>query len=77
MAHEGVAVDEQAASRQAASRMIAAMDKLPADDRAVLALFAIEGLAHKQIAEILALPEGTVWYRLHRARRALRELAQV
>ncbi len=76
VAHTGAPLDEQAAARQTASRMIAAMDKLSADDRAVIALFAIEGLAHKEIAEILALPEGTVWYRLHRARKALKDLAE-
>lgn len=55
--------------------MIAAMERLCADDRAVIALFAIDGLAHKEISAILALPEGTVWYRLHRARKALKALA--
>jgi len=75
VAHDGAAVDEQAASRQQAARMIAAMERLCADDRAVIALFAIDGLAHKEISAILALPEGTVWYRLHRARKALKALA--
>jgi len=75
LARSGAPTDEHAAARQAAARMIAALETLSADDRAVIVLFAVEGLAHKEIAEILALPEGTVWYRLHRARQALRALA--
>ena len=37
----------------------------------VLSLFAVEGLRHREIAEILGVPEGTVWSRLHQARRLL------
>jgi RNA polymerase sigma-70 factor, ECF subfamily len=51
-----------------------ALARLPADHRAVLALFAVEGLSHREIAEILNVPEGTVWSRLHHARRRLIEL---
>lgn len=57
-----------------ARRLRAAMAELPAEQRTVLALFGIEGLTHGEIAEILGVPEGTVWSRLHRARRRLAEL---
>jgi RNA polymerase sigma-70 factor (ECF subfamily) len=30
-----------------------------------------DGLGHGEIAEILGIPEGTVWSRLHQARKAL------
>jgi RNA polymerase sigma-70 factor (ECF subfamily) len=48
-----------------------ALATLPLEHRAVLALFAVQGLTHREIAEILGVPEGTVWSRLHAARRRL------
>lgn len=42
-----------------------------AEQRMVLSLFAVEGLRHGGIAEVLGIPEGTVWSRLHAARKAL------
>jgi RNA polymerase sigma-70 factor (ECF subfamily) len=50
------------------SRVLRAVGRLPAEQRAVLSLFALEGLRHGEIAEILGIPEGTVWSRLHMAR---------
>lgn len=48
-----------------------ALESLSAEHRVVLCLFAIEGLTHKEIAEILGVPEGTIWSRLHAARKRL------
>jgi RNA polymerase sigma-70 factor (ECF subfamily) len=64
-------VDAQVAARQRARATQSAFATLSADHRAVLSLFAVEGLRHRQIAEVLGVPEGTVWYRLHAARKAL------
>jgi RNA polymerase sigma-70 factor (ECF subfamily) len=50
----------------------AALEALPASQRAVVVLFDMEGLSAAQIAEILDVPEGTVRSRLHHARRHLR-----
>jgi len=61
------------AARDEARRVQAALGALPAEQRAVLALFALEGLSHREIAEGLGVPEGTVWSRLHGARRRLAE----
>jgi RNA polymerase sigma-70 factor (ECF subfamily) len=47
------------------------LDRLSAEHRTVLSLFAIDGLTHQEIAEILGVPEGTVWSRLHAARKRL------
>lgn len=47
--------------------------RLPDDHRAVLVLREIDGYDYETIAEILALPIGTVRSRLHRARIQLRE----
>jgi RNA polymerase sigma-70 factor, ECF subfamily len=60
-------------ARDEARRLQRALASLPAEPRAVLSLFAVEGLAHREIAEILGVPEGTVWSRLHGARRQLAE----
>lgn len=58
-------------SREFDRRLAEAMNRLTADHRIVLSLFAVEGLTHTRIAEILGVPEGTVWSRLHTARRRL------
>jgi RNA polymerase sigma-70 factor (ECF subfamily) len=60
-------------ARDEVRRMVAAMGRLPSDQRTVLALFALDGLAHREIADILGISEGTVWSRLNTARRALAE----
>ena len=41
-----------------------------------LVLATIEELPHKQIAEILEIPEGTVAWRVNEARRLLRQKLQ-
>ena len=60
--------------RDEARRLLVAMDRLSAEHRTVLSLFAIEGLSHHEIASILGVPEGTVWSRLNAARRRLAEV---
>jgi RNA polymerase sigma-70 factor (ECF subfamily) len=63
--------DAVASARQEAARLERALDELSAEHRAVLSLFAVDGLGHEQIAEILGVPTGTVWSRLHAARKRL------
>jgi RNA polymerase sigma-70 factor, ECF subfamily len=48
-----------------------AMDALPDDQRALMALIVIDGQSYKQAAEILDIPIGTVMSRLARARRTI------
>ena len=48
-----------------------AMAGLPEEQRAVLALVAVEGLSYREAAEVLDTPIGTVMSRLARARAAL------
>jgi RNA polymerase sigma-70 factor (ECF subfamily) len=55
-------------------RLWRAVEQLPLEHRTVLALFAVDGLSHKEIAAILGVPEGTVWSRLHGARKKLAAL---
>lgn len=49
------------------------LDTLPAVQREVLLLHDLEGWRHREIAELLGLPEGTVRAHLSYARRAMRE----
>ncbi len=50
-----------------------AMDSLPEKQRAVLHLFAVEGLSLAQIGEVLGMKPSTAKVNLHHARRAMRE----
>lgn len=59
-------------ARDELARTRAALDALDADTREVLALRAIEGMSHRQLAETLDVPVTTIESRLVRARRALR-----
>ena len=52
-------------------RVMAAMDRLPNEQREVLALILIEGFGYREAAELLGLPIGTVSSRLVRGRTAL------
>lgn len=50
-----------------------AMDRLPATYRSAIALCDIEGLPYEQIAEVMAVPVGTVRSRIHQGRVLLRK----
>jgi len=54
-------------------RLMAAIEPLPQRQREVLLLHDLEGWRHREIGEALGIPEGTVRYTLHHARRAVRE----
>lgn len=62
----------RAVDRENAARLLAAIDELPAAQRAVVGLAAIDGIAHAEIAAVLGIPVGTVGSRLHEARDRLR-----
>ncbi len=51
--------------------VLAALDSIPEDFRTVVVLCDIEGLAYKDIADIVGCPVGTVMSRLYRGRRML------
>src|SRR4051812_48523239 len=57
--------------REFADRML---NKLDIDKRAVFVLFEIEGLSHAEISSLMNIPVGTVYSRLHAARRKLQKL---
>ena len=51
-----------------------ALDRLNDDQRAVVGLVLIEGLAYKEAAQVLDIPVGTLTSRLARAREILQQL---
>ena len=51
-----------------------ALDKLPIEQREVILLVGLEGMAYEEVAEVLGVPVGTVRSRLSRGRDALRRL---
>jgi RNA polymerase sigma-70 factor, ECF subfamily len=54
-------------------QILAALDRLPVDFRAVVLLVDVEELAYKEAAGVLGVPIGTVMSRLSRGRKLLRE----
>lgn len=65
--------DEMAALGEQVRATLTAMAELSPPLRVTLVLATVEGLGHKQISEILDIPEGTVAWRVNEARRLLRE----
>ena len=49
-----------------------ALQSLPSEQAEVLILVALEGMAYREVAQVLDIPLGTVMSRLSRARQALR-----
>jgi RNA polymerase sigma-70 factor (ECF subfamily) len=68
VAAPGLAPDERLADKD----ILAAMDGLPEDLRAVVLLAIVEDMKYREIAEALDIPIGTVMSRLHRGRQLLR-----
>jgi RNA polymerase sigma-70 factor (ECF subfamily) len=64
--------DRLLASKETASRIWDAMDRLPFDQRTALVLREVDGLKYEEIAYSLEIAVGTVKSRLTRARQSLR-----
>jgi RNA polymerase sigma-70 factor (ECF subfamily) len=65
--------EEAALGRDASVRIRAAIEHLPAEQRAVITAVVYQGQSITQAARAAAVPEGTVKSRLHRARLHLRK----
>ena len=65
--------EEQAQTTGEVARVLQAVASLSASLRVTLVLATVEELPHKQIAEILEIPEGTVAWRVNEARRLLKQ----
>jgi RNA polymerase sigma-70 factor (ECF subfamily) len=59
--------------RVAAQEVLEALAKLPEEQRAVLSLVCVEGMAYRDVAEVLNIPVGTVMSRVARGRLAIAE----
>ena len=72
-AAENVAVDGARAmdARLAFEATVAAMAKLPEEQRVAVALVFVDGMSYRDAADILEVPIGTLTSRLFRARSAL------
>lgn len=67
----GLEGEQTMMERLALKETNAAMEKLPEEQRAVIALVALEGFTYQETAEALDVPIGTVMSRLSRARATL------
>jgi RNA polymerase sigma-70 factor (ECF subfamily) len=68
---------EEIERREQSARLYAALDRISDDYRTALILYEIEGLPGEQVAELVEIPLGTLWVRLHRARaKLLQELSR-
>ncbi len=72
MVDQGAAPDDMAARAERRARIRQALDTLPEHHRTIIMLSDLEGLSYREIAEVLAIPMGTVMSRLHNARKRLR-----
>ncbi len=70
----GQSPERQLEQLQIKTRLMTALNTLPLMQRELIVLRDYHGNSYEDIAEILAIPAGTVMSRLHRARMALREL---
>ncbi len=62
---------EDLARREDLRRLAAAIEELPLDLRVAFVLCEVEGVLGVEAAKVLGVPAGTLWRRLHEARKAL------
>ena len=66
--------DAALAARITRERIMTALESVPEDYRMAVILADLEGLAYKEIAEVMDCPIGTVMSRIYRGRRLLHKL---
>lgn len=66
--------DREAERSEIRRRLLAALGEIPDDRGMVVLLHDLEGWTHREIADRLEIPPGTVRSHLHHARKRLREL---
>lgn len=71
-ASRGASPEREAERTELRERLAAAMEALPERQRVIVQLFELEGFGGPEIAEILEIPDGTVRWHLHEARKTLR-----
>ncbi len=65
-------IDEQVERRRLLARISDALAALPRDQQIAFILCDLEQLPGGEVAQVLDIPEGTLWRRLHTARKAMR-----
>lgn len=74
-AHEPVCpnqnVEQQITSKQTLQIVETQMNRLPEGQREAIVLHHVEGLAYKEISDVMDVPEGTVMTWIHRGRKAI------
>lgn len=65
-------VDDQVERRKLLARVAEALSALPRDQQIAFILCDMEQLPGVEVARALEIPEGTLWRRLHTARKAMR-----
>lgn len=74
---ETIAYDPPTPQHLTEEEVLLALEKLPRDFQLPVVLADVEDLSYREIADVLAVPIGTVMSRLHRGRKILRmELAR-
>jgi RNA polymerase sigma-70 factor (ECF subfamily) len=69
-----VPADEMLARRQESASAERVLAKLTPEKRAVFVMFEIENLSCQEIAELMGIPIGTVYSRLHAARTQIQQI---
>jgi RNA polymerase sigma-70 factor (ECF subfamily) len=72
-ARSGRSAEDELMDTFSEAEVKAAIEDLPENFRMAVLLADVEGFSYKEIAEILAIPIGTVMSRLHRGRKALQK----
>jgi len=72
VAASGALPDRAAERSELRGELRSALDALPERQRLVVELFELEGFTSPEIAALLEIPEGTVRWHLHEARKVLR-----
>jgi RNA polymerase sigma-70 factor (ECF subfamily) len=70
----GASPEDDVVAESERGRLRRLLDRLPPQFREILVLRELQGLSYREIAEVAAVPEGTVMSRLARARAELRRL---
>jgi RNA polymerase sigma-70 factor (ECF subfamily) len=71
LTEKGIAVEDHATASVANAAVLAAFDRLRLGDRQILVLHHLHGIPLTELAQLLAIPEGTAKSRLHTARQNL------
>jgi RNA polymerase sigma-70 factor (ECF subfamily) len=72
-ADQNADIEKEYGIKQEYRKVMAAMKRLEADEREILALALTEDLKYQEIAKVMGINEGNVKIKVHRARLKLRE----